>query len=59
MNIRVIADSSSNIFRFDGLDYRAVPLKIIFNGLEYPDVESLNAPALMHRINESGGATST
>ena len=59
MNIRVIADSSSNIFQFDGLDYRAVPLKIIFNGLEYPDVESLNAPALMHRIHESGGSTST
>ena len=59
MNIRVIADSSSNIFRFDGLDYRTVPLKIIFNGLEYPDVESLNAPALMRRIHESGGSTST
>ena len=59
MQIRVISDSSSNLFEMEGLDYMTVPLKIIFNGLEYPDVPGLDAVALMHQIHASKGVSST
>lgn len=59
MNIRVISDSSSNIFEMKELDYMTVPLKIIFNGLEYADIPGLDAFALMHQIHASKGVSST
>lgn len=59
MRIRVISDSSSNLFDMEGLDYMTVPLKIIFNGLEYPDVPGLDAFTLMHQIHASKGVSST
>lgn len=42
MQYRIVADSSSNMHRFDGVPYACVPLKIITRDKEYVDDEMLN-----------------
>ena len=37
MKIRVVSDSSSNLFRVDGFDYITVPMKILAGQTEYVD----------------------
>ncbi len=59
MHIRAISDSSSNLFEMKELDYMTVPLKIIFNGLEYADIPGLDNIALMKQIHASKGTSST
>ena len=37
MKIRVVSDSSSNLFHVDGFDYITVPMKILAGQTEYVD----------------------
>ncbi len=59
MNLRIIADSSSNLFEFDGLDFNSVPLKIISDSKEYIDSADLDVGQMMRDMNSSKERFST
>ena len=42
MNFMIVADSSANIFRVDGLNYTTVPMKIVAGDQEFVDNDALN-----------------
>ena len=42
MKFMIVADSSANIFRVDGLNYATVPMKIVAGDQEFVDNEGLN-----------------
>ena len=42
MRYRIVADSSSNLFRLEGADYATVPLKICAGGREFVDTPELD-----------------
>ena len=41
MKVRVVADSSANLFQVEGVDFVAAPLKIFTDNKEYIDDENL------------------
>lgn len=47
MNYRIVADSSSNLFRLEGADYAAVPLKICAGDREFVDTPDLDIGAML------------
>lgn len=53
MNINIVADSSSNIFSFEGINYKSVPLKIISGAKEYEDLPGLDIPGMIRDMHES------
>ena len=54
MKFRIVSDSSSNIITADfPTDYRSVPLKILTDGVEYPDDEDLQIGELIKAIEAS------
>lgn len=59
MNIRIVADSSSNIFNVEGIDYRCVPLKIISKSQEYVDTPELDVGVMVSEMYESKERFST
>lgn len=62
MNIRVVADSSANLysdFGNDGVDFVSVPLKIIAGEKEYVDDESLNVAQMLDELSEYKGKSGT
>lgn len=52
MSIRIIADSSSNIFTVEGIDYKNVPLKIISETKEYIDTPDLDVSAMVNEMSQ-------
>ncbi len=59
MSITVVADSSSNLFDFSGLNYKYVPLKIISESKEYVDNTSLDIDDMLDTMSESKERFST
>ncbi len=59
MNLRIVADSSSNIFSVEGIDYKSVPLKIISDSQEYVDTPDLDIASMMNEMYESKERFST
>lgn len=59
MNYKIAADSSSNIFRFPGVDYACVPLKIITQDKEYPDIPELDVEGMIDDLKTVEGKTGT
>lgn len=59
MKFKIAADSSSNIFSFSGVDYACVPLKIITQDKEYPDIPSLDVDGMIDDLKTVEGKTST
>ena len=59
MNIRIVADSSSNIYKVDGIDYKCVPLKIISESKEYVDTPELDVAAMVNDMVTSRERFST
>lgn len=59
MNIKLTADSSSNIQVMSGLDYTAAPLTIVDGEKEYVDVPSLDVEKMMRGLKEHKGRSST
>ena len=53
MNITVVSDSSSNLFNFDGLNYKYVSLKIISDSKEYVDNADLDIDDMLDTMVES------
>lgn len=59
MNYKIAADSSSNIFSFPGADYACVPLKVITQDKEYPDIPQLDVDGMIDDLKTVEGKTST
>ena len=59
LNLKIVADSSSNIFEFEGIDYKSVPLKIISESREYVDNSELDVKAMVEEMYESKERFST
>ena len=50
MAFRVVADSSSNLYTFDGLDFAGVPLKVLCGRREYADTPDLDVDAMVDAL---------
>jgi DegV family protein with EDD domain len=59
MTRKIVSDSSANVFSMEGVDFAAVPLKIIQKGLEYADTPELDVAAMMEALHHHEGKTST
>ena len=46
MKVRVVADSSANLFQVEGVDFVAAPLKIFTDDKEYIDDENLDVKGM-------------
>lgn len=47
MNIKIVCDSSSNVFAMEGLNYTTVPMKIIAGEKEFVDAPGLDLKAMV------------
>ena len=59
MKIKVIADSSSNIFEMKEIDYSTVPMKILAGEKEYVDTEDLDVYNMVEELRVFKDKTST
>ena len=59
MGIRIVSDSSSDLLSFDGIDYRTVPLKVLFDGKEYVDELGTDCEQMVHELQEYDGTSTT
>ena len=55
MRYQIVSDSSSNIFRVEGVPYTTVPMKIIAGGKEYIDDESLDVRGMVEDLKAYKG----
>ena len=55
MNIKIVADSSSNLFSLDGIAYESVPLKLVTDQKEFVDDENLDCAAMMDYLGSYKG----
>ena len=55
MRYQIVSDSSSNIFRVEGVPYTTVPMKIIAGGKEYIDDESLDVRSMVEDLKAYKG----
>lgn len=49
----IVADSASNIFEFEGMEYRSTPMKILVDGESYEDVKGVDVEALVKRVENA------
>lgn len=59
MKMRIVADSSANVFALPGADYAHVPLKIINQGREYVDAPGLDVFDMLESMKASREGSST
>ncbi|MBQ6847781.1 MAG: DegV family protein [Clostridia bacterium] len=59
MNIKIVSDSSSNIYDVEGVDFKSVPLKIISESREYVDTPDLDVKSMVEDMYESKERFST
>lgn len=59
MSCRIVADSSANIFDVPGVDFRSVPLTVMFDGRVYPDQPGTDFEAMTELLREWHGMSST
>lgn len=59
MAIRIVSDSSSNVFEVEGIDYTTVPLKVMFGGTEYVDEPGTDFEQMIHALHEQTGPSTT
>ncbi len=59
MAIRVVADSSSNATKIEGIDYRCVPLTVTLDGTDYRDDEDLDLARFCDQMSFCMGPSST
>lgn len=52
MNIKIVCDSSSNVFKLEGLSYSAVPMKIIAGDKEFVDTAELDLKGMVEFLRE-------
>ena len=56
---RIVVDSSASLYKLDGVDFAAVPLKIVTDEREYLDDGTLNAVEMATTLRTYKGKTST
>ncbi len=59
MNYKIIADTSSNLYKIDGVNFAYAPMKIITSEKEYVDDENVNTEEMITYLNSYKGKTST
>ena len=61
MKIKIVADSSANLYTLDGpdFDFAPVPLKVLAGGREYVDDCRLDVPQMLKELKEYKGNSST
>ena len=59
MQYKIVADSSSNIRTFDGIDFAGVPLKIITKEKEYVDTPDLDLEQMVADLKAYKGTSGT
>ncbi len=59
MKIKLVTDSSSNMYTMDGIDFSSAPLKIIAGDKEYTDTETLDVVGMLKDLKEYKGKSST
>ena len=54
MKIKIVADSSANLYTLDGpdFDFAPVPLKVLAGGREYVDDCRLDVPQMLKELKE-------
>lgn len=57
--IRIVADSSADMLKFDGANFASVPLKIITSQKEYVDNEQLDPVQMANELKSYTGKSST
>ena len=55
MRYQIVSDSSSNIFRMEGVSYTTVPMKIIAGEKEYVDTEALDVRGMVDSLKSYKG----
>ena len=55
MRYQIVSDSSSNIFRMEGVSYTTVPMKIIAGEKEYVDTEALDVRGMVDALKSYKG----
>lgn len=56
---RIVVDSSASLYQLDGIDFAAVPLKIVTDEREYLDDGTLDAVEMATTLRTYKGKTST
>lgn len=56
---RIVVDSSASLYKLDGVDFAAVPLKIVTDEREYLDDGTLDAVEMATALRTYKGKTST
>lgn len=59
MKIKIVADSSANLWTLENMDFSSVPLKIVAGDKEYVDDEKLDVSAMQKALKEYKGKSST
>lgn len=59
MNIRIVSDSSSDMLELADVDYRTVPLKVMFGSNEYVDELGTDAAQMTLDLQEHDGPSTT
>jgi len=59
VNIKIVADSSSDLLELDGVEFVSVPLKIITDQKEYVDDALLDVPQMIEELRELKGRSYT
>ncbi len=59
MGIRIVSDSSSDLLELDGVDYRTVPLKVMFGSREYVDELGTDVERMMFDLQGETGPSTT
>ncbi|MGN0071216.1 MAG: DegV family protein [Atopobiaceae bacterium] len=59
MGIRVVCDSSCNVYALDGVDFRSVPLTVTLDGTDYVDTEGLDLTEFCDHMSLNQGPSST
>ncbi|MDO4806931.1 MAG: DegV family protein [Coriobacteriales bacterium] len=59
MAIRIVSDSSSDVFRVPDVDYTTVPLKVMFGSKEYVDEAGVDCERMMLDLQNHNGPSTT
>ena len=59
MSIRIVSDSSSDLFELPDVDYRTVPLKVMFGSNEYIDEPGTDVEHMVLTLQEHHGPSTT
>lgn len=59
LKMKIVADSSSDVLKLEGVDFESAPLKIITNNTEYVDDENLDVDKMVSDLSEYSDKSGT